>query len=172
MIDCGWPGTFGLLKHELERKGLAPSEIDYVLVTHFHPDHAGAVEEMKREGAKLLLVEQQLPHVAKLRDYVKRDSGYIDIRTGDAVVLPVEKSRAFLRKLGFDGEIVTTPGHSPDSVSLVLDDGDAFTGDLSRPEHLAADDLVSVESWRKLRERGVKRIMPAHGGAWLLPPLP
>ena len=168
MVDCGWPGTFGLMKHELERKGLAPAEIDYVLVTHFHPDHAGVVEEMKREGARLLLVDAQLAHVARLREYVKPDSGYLDIRTDDAVILSAAESRAFLKGLGFEGEIVTTPGHSPDSVSLLLDAGDAFTGDLTHPGQLDPGDLVSRDSWQKLRERGAKRVLPAHGGAWFL----
>lgn len=38
-------------------------------------------------------------------------------------------SRAFLAGIGIDGEIISTPSHSPDSVSLVLDDGDCFVGD-------------------------------------------
>lgn len=37
------------------------------------------------------------------------------------------------------GEILWTPGHSDDSVSLVLDSGIAFTGDLQPP--LASDEL-------------------------------
>ena len=31
--------------------------------------------------------------------------------------------------LDLDGEIVATPGHTVDSISMVLDDGDAFVGD-------------------------------------------
>lgn len=40
--------------------------------------------------------------------------------------------RAFLSRLGMDGEIIQTQGHSDDSISLTLDedDGTAFTGNL------------------------------------------
>ncbi len=34
---------------------------------------------------------------------------------------------------GVRGEILKTPGHSDDSVSLVLDSGMVFVGDLHRP---------------------------------------
>ena len=47
LVDCGWPGTLPQFRAELKRKDIAPSEIKYVLVTHFHPDHAGLVEEFK-----------------------------------------------------------------------------------------------------------------------------
>ncbi len=54
-------------------------------------------------------------------------------------------------ELGVDGEIVPTSGHSDDSVSLVLDCGVAFTGDLT-PLSLATEEQAPaiVESWRRL----------------------
>jgi hypothetical protein len=41
--------------------------------------------------------------------------------------------------LGMESEIVPTPEHSDDSVSLILDEGMAFTGDLPkvRPRELS-----------------------------------
>lgn len=45
------------------------------------------------------------------------------------VVSSVE-SRIFLENEGISGEIIQTPGHSDDSISLVIDECCAFTGDL------------------------------------------
>ena len=51
-----------------------------------------------------------------------------------------------------------------DSVSLVLDDGSAFTGDLTPPALIGEDDAgVTAASWRLLRELGATRIYPGHG---------
>jgi glyoxylase-like metal-dependent hydrolase (beta-lactamase superfamily II) len=59
---------------------------------------------------------------------------------------------------------VHTPGHSADSVSLLLDDGSAFTGDLTHPAFVGESDAAVVSaSWRLLRERGATRVYPAHG---------
>ena len=55
LIDCGWPGTLPQFTKVLQRKGIALSEIKYLLVTHFHPDHAGLVQELKNHAAKLIL---------------------------------------------------------------------------------------------------------------------
>src|SRR5260370_1294944 len=58
---------------------------------------------------------------------------FVDITLHDNVTASFAESRALLARLGIGGEIVPTPGHSDDSVSLVLDDGSAFTGDLTPP---------------------------------------
>jgi endoribonuclease LACTB2 len=44
LIDCGWPGTLPKLMTELKRKGVSINEIKHLLVTHFHPDHAGIAQ--------------------------------------------------------------------------------------------------------------------------------
>ncbi len=77
------------------------------------------------------------------------------------------ESRALLKRLGIDGEIVATPGHSDDSVSLVLDSGEAFTGDLTHP---SMADEAATASWAKLRAMGAKAVYPGHGPAGLALP--
>ena len=62
-----------------------------------------------------------------------------------------------------DSEIVHTPGHSDDSVSLLLDDGPVFTGDLTPLLIGSEDQAVVAASWRTLRERGATHVYPGHG---------
>ena len=61
------------------------------------------------------------------------------------------ESRAKLATVGLAGEILPTPGHSDDSVSLLLDDGSVFTGDLTIPM-VATDEQrdAIMASWRLL----------------------
>ena len=80
----------------------------------------------------------------------------------DNVVISFAESRHVLKGIGIEGEILPTPGHSPDSVSLLLDDGSAFTGDLG-PAFLGGDTDPVAASWRLLAERGMLRVYPAHG---------
>jgi glyoxylase-like metal-dependent hydrolase (beta-lactamase superfamily II) len=163
LVDCGWPGTIGKLKGQMRRKGIKFEQVLYLLVTHFHPDHAGLTQELRNEGIKLLLMEPQVPHVGELKMHMKPDSGYVEIIVKGSLVLKPEDSRAFLKKEGIGGEIVPTPGHSPDSVSLVLDEGMAFTGDLTHPSLLTEDDTTCRDSWKRIYALGAKMVYPAHG---------
>ncbi|HEC61896.1 MAG TPA: MBL fold metallo-hydrolase [bacterium] len=165
LVDCGWPGTMGKLNNQLKRKGIAPSEIRYLLVTHYHPDHAGLTQELRNTGVSLILMETQPPSVQKLKHIMKPDSGYVEIQLQGSSILKFKESRAYLVKIGIPGEVLSTPGHTPDGVSLLLDDGEAFTGDLTHELQLEKNDLTSKQSWRSIWSRGIKTVCPAHGPA-------
>jgi ribonuclease/clavin/mitogillin len=165
LIDCGWPGTLSKLTAELKRKGITLGEIKYLLVTHFHPDHAGLTQELKKLETKLLLLESQVDFIAPLSELFKRKTfPYIEITQGDNLILKFEESRKFLANLGINGEIISTPGHSDDSVTLILDEGFAFTGDLQPRFMLPEEDKISHESWNKIYEHKIRRLFPGHGG--------
>jgi glyoxylase-like metal-dependent hydrolase (beta-lactamase superfamily II) len=164
LVDVGWPGTLPKLQASLKRKGLALKNLNYLFVTHYHPDHAGLVQELKSVKVQHIIVEQQLPAIPLLKSFMKPDSGYVDIRIQDSLQLLTTESRAWLARLDLSGEMVSTPGHSADSISLVLDDGIAFTGDLLFPDMVDAEKTEIVQqSWAKLRELNVRTIYPGHG---------
>ena len=77
--------------------------------------------------------------------------------------MKLEDSRRFLAGIGLDGEILHTPGHSDDSVTLLLDEGYAFTGDL-HPSLMNIDDATTRASWDKIYQHMITRIFPGHGG--------
>jgi endoribonuclease LACTB2 len=165
LVDVGFPGTLPRLLATLRRKGVEPASIRYLLATHYHPDHAGLAGEMKARGVRLIVLDVQRAAVPRLSALVKPDSGYAEIGLDDNVDLTAEGSRAFLARIGIAGEIVATPGHSDDSVTLVLDGGAAFTGDLPGPA-LAADAASAAavgRSWDRLRALGVTLVYPGHG---------
>ncbi len=78
-----------------------------------------------------------------------------------------------LAPFGIPGRVLYTPGHTMGSVSVLLESGDAFVGDLAMnglPLRLGpgvpvfADDLELVKkSWRLLLDQGAKTIYPGHG---------
>jgi endoribonuclease LACTB2 len=164
LVDVGWPGTLGKLLANLKRKGIAIEEIRYLLATHYHPDHAGLVQEVKNKGVRLIVAEGQGDFIPGLKQWMKPEMHYVDIDLRDNTPVTLAESRAFLAKLDIAGEIVSTPGHSDDSVTLILDSGDAFTGDLqsvSRADELEVEAVTA--SWEKIRAKGAKKIHPGHG---------
>ena len=77
-----------------------------------------------------------------------------------------------LAEYGIPGRVIYTPGHSPGHVSIVLDSGEAFVGDMAMNAWflrltpglpVLADDINQVvASWRKIIGQ-VKQVYPAHG---------
>jgi glyoxylase-like metal-dependent hydrolase (beta-lactamase superfamily II)/rhodanese-related sulfurtransferase len=89
---------------ELEQRGL---DLRLVIETHTHADHlSGAAELRARTGAEVLVSEHATSEVATRR-----------LREGDRVTVG-----------GHDIEVLASPGHTDDSVSLRVD-GALLTGD-------------------------------------------
>ncbi len=169
LVDLGWPGMFVALRAKLERTGVPLGEIRYGLATHYHMDHAGAAQDLKLAGVPLLVLENQLAAIPLMKAHMKPQDNYTEIRPDDNVVISFAESRDLLAKIGIAGEIVPTPGHSDDSVSLLLDDGSVFTGDLTHPSLAGEDRAETVSaSWRMLMEQGAKTVYPGHGRPWPL----
>ncbi len=78
-----------------------------------------------------------------------------------------------LNEYGIRGKVIPTPGHSPGSVSILLDSGEAFVGDLAMNKFplrltaglpIFAEDVSGLKaSWKRLLDQGAKTIYPAHG---------
>jgi ribonuclease/clavin/mitogillin len=170
MVDLGWPGTMGTLRANLKRMDIALEEITHGLATHYHMDHAGLGQELKQAGMTLIVLEPQLSAIPLMKEWMKPQDNYVDISLEGNLVLSFADSRSMLETLGFPGEILHTPGHSDDSVSLLLDTGAAFTGDLTFPE-MATDEQAGrvAKSWQRLRDRGARLAYPGHGPARPIP---
>jgi endoribonuclease LACTB2 len=164
LVDLGWPGTMGQMQASLQRMDVPLDEIRYGLATHYHIDHAGLAQELKLAGVPLLVLDVQVDAIPQMVQWTKPRDNYVDITLHDNVVITFDQSRGLLHEIGIEGQIVHTPAHSPDSVSLVLDGGAAFTGDLP-PEGLATgEDLVRLKAdYDLLRALGVTTLYPAHG---------
>jgi endoribonuclease LACTB2 len=164
LVDLGWPGTMGRMQASLNRMDVPLKEIRYGLATHYHIDHAGLGQDLKQAGVPLLVLDVQVGAIPLMKTWIKPQDEYLEITQHDNVVISCAESRPVLEQIGIPGEILPTPGHSDDSISLLLDDGSVFTGDLTRPELIGAEDAAVVNaSWQLLRERGASRVYPGHG---------
>jgi glyoxylase-like metal-dependent hydrolase (beta-lactamase superfamily II) len=164
LVDLGYPGTMGTMMANLKRMGVPLEEIRYALATHYHVDHAGLAQNLKLAGVPLLVMEDQVRAIPRQGDFAKPVDQYLEITTHDNVTIACAESRALLDRIGIAGEILHTPGHSDDSVSLLLDDGSVFTGDLTPPGLACEGQAAAVNaSWRLLRDHDATRVYPAHG---------
>jgi len=164
LVDLGWPGTMGQMRANLKRMDVPLAEIRYALATHYHIDHAGLGQELKELGVPLLVLDVQVPAIPRMKKHIKPHDHYQEITLDGNVTISFAQSRSLLAQIGIPGEILPTPGHSDDSVSLLLDDGSVFTGDLTNPAFIGLEDPSKVHaSWRLLRDKGAERVYPGHG---------
>ncbi len=193
-IDCGYPGDYEEYFKKAGEAGVDPSDVRYLLLTHHHDDHAGfAAEFVQKNDAAVIVHEKALGPLATgasvedmrpVNGCVKTVFSVFSVFHGGFTFPPfVPREKDFviagdngdnLKNIGIDGVIISTPGHTDDSISVVLADGSAIVGDVAmnflgvcglehRPIYIKDIEQVYA-SWKRLREFGAVRIYPSHGG--------
>ena len=166
LVDTDYAGTLQAFYRAIKEQDIKVRDIDYVLATHYHPDHIGLVSELMKQGVKLLLVDTQYPYIHFSDEIFSRDKSlnYQPITAEKAAVISIEESRSFLGSIGISGEIASTTSHSNDSIALFLDSGECFVGDLEPIEYLGGyeqnDELKS--DWELVMGYAPKVIHYAH----------
>lgn len=141
IVDPGPGSTLDTLKKQLRPHGISVSDLDAVLLTHIHLDHAGATGALVRENPKLAVYVHRLgaPHMIDpsklLASAARLWPDNLQQLFGEAVPVPAENLHIMeggetialgSRKI----EVAYTPGHASHHVSYFEDaEGVAFIGD-------------------------------------------
>ena len=177
-----------------EENGIDPKKIELIILTHGHVDHfvnLGVVKELT--GAKLLChkkaerdVREGLEPRVSGRNQIGKEVLKIQAQMGNPIsfIPKVEPDILIegdydLRPWGVDGKLIETPGHSSDSISVVLGTGDVIVGDLiaappGGPVTLAfLSDIADSPDCNKVLYESVGKVMEkarmvysGHGGPY------
>ncbi len=105
LIDTGYEDTTFLLVDSIYKLGFKPTDVRYIIHTHWHDDHTGATAGFVRiSGAKTMISEKDAP---KVRRYFEPDCL---LKDGDVVALGDIRIH-----------IMETPGHTYGTISLFFD---------------------------------------------------
>ena len=174
LVDTDFAGTLPAFYKAIKAQEIQVSDITYLLCTHYHPDHCGLASELMAQGVQLAVMEPQLGSVHYSDPIFARmhDLHYVPVDESKAVVLSSAESRSFLAKMGINGEIISTPSHSEDSICVMLDEGICLAGDLEPYEYLAAyaDNAALKADWDKVLSYSPKRICYAHANEKVMCP--
>ena len=168
LIDTDYAGTMPGFYRAIKYAGITMSDISHVIATHYHPDHMGIISNLQEHGVKLIIVDAQMDSI-HLSDAIfarEKHLRYTPINENRADVINCKESRSLLGNIGISGEIIRTSSHSSDSISIILDDGDCFVGDLEPIEYLDAYDNNPAlqKDWDELMKYDPKHIYYAHRG--------
>ena len=171
IVDTGSNHAVPVVLDALASKGLAPEDVDYVMLTHIHLDHAGGAGMLmsKLPNAKLCVHPRGARHMVSPRRLIEGTIavyGEEEARRlyGDIVKIPVERiletpheTRVSLN--GRDMRFLDTPGHARHCVCIV--DG--------RSGHIFAGDTFGL-SYRELDIDGRRFIFPTTSPVQFDPP--
>lgn len=193
MVDTGYEHSLKDVETKLGRKGIKISDIKYIFLTHAHDDHAGFLNELlgKNSGLKVIMSDKAMPTLkrgqnsfeggcsttlawifCKLMGLVgKAEHRFpvVEDKYNDRFIEITETNKTELEAVLL-GEILFTPGHTADSISLKVGNiifcGDAAMNDFPSIKRLIIwieDKAAFEKSWDVLLAEPIETIYPAHG---------
>ena len=179
LFDCGPASTLEHLRTGLAEHGLEVTDVQHLLLSHIHLDHAGATGELVREHPGLTVWVSPIgaPHLvdpARLVSSARRLFPNFDELWGP--VTPVPEANLRLAEgdvLGW--EAFPTPGHASHHVSY-LRDGTLLAGDATGVRILPSDYVqpvapppdIDLEAWQRsveeIERRSPERLALIHFG--------
>ena len=186
LIDSGRRGSAPRILSKMQKFGIEPSMLKWIILTHAHFDHAGSARKLQEltgckiavhsaESRRLLrgrgpIPSGTRPRARRLSILGKIFMPWIMFFPGVKADLELEGD-CKLEDFGFPGRIIHTPGHSPSSLSIILDNGEALVGDILREEDedvigigmFYEDEEVLLESLEKIASYDPKVIYLSHG---------
>ena len=191
LVDAGVPNCEARFAETLAKMGLALSDVGMIVVTHGHFDHAGNADKLRKLCNALVLIHEREAKFCAGEEKMKLcPTGWVGrllYRTGapqspysyfqPEITLRGDE-RFDLSPYGIPGYATPTPGHTPGSISIVLEDGNAFVSDMvssglglggivptgiaKRPP-FEEEPLQVAEELERLLEAGVTSFHLGHG---------
>lgn len=145
LIDTGIPFHEERIIRVFKSLGVDLTDIHTIILTHGHLDHIGCLAYIQEHSGAVVICQRSIASTLEAGDfeeavprvfYWKLLNPLVSALLGKWLK-PVQPQRFVdisldLNEFGLKGRVLHTPGHSPGSCSILLDEGTCFLGDLLR----------------------------------------
>jgi glyoxylase-like metal-dependent hydrolase (beta-lactamase superfamily II) len=187
LVDTGSPKDTSALLGGIRKAGVNVQDLSLIIHTHAHFDHCGCTADLQRTTGALVAI-----HRSDSQPFSEgRSAPIVPINFMGRLLMPFMKGtyetakaniliddELDLHPYGVDGKAVATPGHTPGSISILLDTGEAIVGDLigggrllglmqpGRPRyhHWYSDLNTAKASIARVMNTDPTRVFVGHGG--------
>lgn len=193
MIDTGYENSYQKVLKRLNKLLIKPEEVRYLFLTHAHDDHAGFLEEWMSKHPQTQVIAHEGAFEGLRRGQNSFDGGCSTLFAflfcqlmalfGNGEHRYPRLSEEHLERIitlnednlshiecELQGKILFTPGHTADSISLLVNDN-LFCGDAAM-NGIPSSHRITIwventsefeQSWDGILASGAKKIYPAHG---------
>jgi len=194
VIDTGYQSGFKHFSRKLSEFGFSFSDIAYIFITHIHDDHVGFLKDLLDfVEAPIILHSEAIERMKEGKHrFIGGSSTKLALLFCRAMVLagkgkhefpPIDLSNRviiansnpeYFYSMGLPAEIIMLPGHTADSIGLLLERDKLFCGDAAMNNFPStARQIIWIEnlenyqqSWDVMINSGAKTIYPGHGNSF------
>jgi hydroxyacylglutathione hydrolase len=168
LIDTGMAGDVDKKIDAITKVGVKPKDISLILITHAHIDHVGNADDLRRiTGAPIAMhkldAEYSVKGLTAPAPPYSTTGKIMDFIFKSRKISPLPKlvpdilidGDFDLNPYGVDARVISTPGHTPGSISVITSEYDAIVGDLMfgsffNPNKLTMPYFMGdYDTWRK-----------------------
>ncbi len=182
LVDAGVPYSHRMVLRKMKQIGR--DDLILIYITHAHIDHYGGADALREKtGAPIAIHSADAESMAKgltdlgtVRQWERTSDATLPFIEPLLKVTPTEadilvEDGDSLEEFGIDAYVLFTPGHTPGSTTLVVEDRYGFAGDLVassngkvHAQRSFAEDWVQVaKSIDRLKSLELELIYPGHG---------
>jgi glyoxylase-like metal-dependent hydrolase (beta-lactamase superfamily II) len=184
LVDTGLKDHLKTLAGFLRQRKVEPQQVKLIVLTHTHHDHTGNLQALAElTGAKVLVHQNEFENLKNGFIPIPKGQGLYSrfiSRVGrifrpqfaspNAFVADLVNENEFdLKPFGIDAKVISTPGHTKGSQSILAGDiiiaGDTFINIKNGMifPHFCDDPATLLKTWEMFFDSEIKTIVPGHG---------
>lgn len=144
LVDTGSPGEEEVLTRMMAKVGVALRDLALILLTHGHNDQAGSAAALQRASQAPVAIHAADAHMLAngrndelrpislearlIRPWVDRP--FPRLQPNRLLTAAQLAGTMSLTPFGVEAQVISTPGHTPGSISVIMPNGEMIVGDL------------------------------------------